>query len=89
MTRRDDVMRMAREAGITIGSPPHQFCIGDFCSIYSLERFAAVVAAAERERCAKEAAAIRDDYVATGSNKQACAADYIAERIRALKGGVE
>ena len=45
---RDDIIRLAREAGLTLSS---------FCrwSAYSddLERFAALVAAAEREACAK------------------------------------
>ena len=45
---RDDIIRMAKEAGLTLSS---------LCrwSAYSndLERFAALVAAAEREACAK------------------------------------
>jgi len=45
---RDDIIRLAQEAGLTLSS---------FCrwSAYSddLERFAALVAAAEREACAK------------------------------------
>ena len=45
---RDDIIRLAREAGLTLSS---------FCrwSAYSddLERFAALVAAAEREACAR------------------------------------
>ena len=45
---RDDIIRMAKEAGLTLSS---------FCrwSAYSddLERFATLVAAAEREACAK------------------------------------
>ena len=41
---RDDIIRMAREAGIIEG----------FDSVHpSIERFAALVAAAEREACAK------------------------------------
>jgi hypothetical protein len=47
---RDDILRMAREAGIAID--------GDFYAylapIDTLERFAALVAAAEREGCARE-----------------------------------
>jgi len=42
---RDDIIRMAREAGI---SQSHAEGMTDF-----LERFAALVAAAEREACAK------------------------------------
>lgn len=53
---REDVIRMAREAGFTDAS---------FCrwSAYTddLERFAALVAAAEREACAKVADEVGDD----------------------------
>ena len=80
MSRRDEVIRMAREA--FDGHDEAKDLIADAPEAF--ERFAAMVAADEREQCAKEAEAIRDDYVATGSNKQACAADYIAEKIRAL-----
>ena len=53
---RDDIIRMAKEAGLTLSS---------FCrwSAYSddLERFAALVAAAEREACAKLCDELRDE----------------------------
>jgi predicted metal-dependent hydrolase len=42
---RDDIIRMAREA-----SSEHDY---DFPNIFALERFAALVGAAEREACAK------------------------------------
>ena len=42
---RDDVIRMAREAGLRRFGPLNIDC--------ELERFAALVAAAEREECAK------------------------------------
>jgi hypothetical protein len=42
---RDDIIRLAREAS---GESDY-----DFPNIFSLERFAALVAAAEREACAK------------------------------------
>jgi hypothetical protein len=42
---RDDIIRMAREA-----SSEHDY---DFPNIFALERFAALVTAAEREQCAK------------------------------------
>ena len=52
---RDDIIRMAREAGLTLSS---------FCrwSAYSddLERFAALVAAAEREACVKVCEEMQD-----------------------------
>ena len=43
---RDDIIRMAREAG---------YIASQFTSITTLERFAALIAAAEREACAKAA----------------------------------
>jgi hypothetical protein len=42
---RDDIIRLAREA-----SNEHDY---DFPNIFALERFAALVAEAEREACAK------------------------------------
>ena len=41
---RDDITRMAREAG---------YIASQFTSITTLERFAALIAAAEREACAR------------------------------------
>lgn len=58
---RDDVLRMAREAGFQ-----HPDAVGD-CeefAYFDLERFAALVAAAEREACAKaceDQGAFRDE----------------------------
>ena len=91
MNRRKEVVRMAKDAGLGQHIPADRGMPGIWvgCDLSALERFAALAAAAERERCAKDAEAIRDDYVATGSNLQACAADYIAEKIRALKDGGE
>ena len=56
MVDRDDIIRMAREAGI---SDSHAFGMFDF-----LERFAALVAAAEREACAKvcDVLAVHPEY---------------------------
>ena len=79
--RRDEVIRMAQDAG---------FAISDRACDEAVDKYRSLIHASqrsERERCAKESEAIRDDYVATGSNKQACAADYIAGAIRALKDG--
>lgn len=45
---RDDIIRMAREAGVR--DDGHRF---EFSEYKYLERFAALVAAAEREACAK------------------------------------
>ena len=47
MTDRDEIIRMAREAGWTEYSLKHPV------EVERLERFAALVAAAEREACAK------------------------------------
>ena len=60
---RDDIIRMAREAGMLIPS----FRIGGglalgTCTVPDFERFAAIVAAAEREACAKVCEEIEDDY---------------------------
>ena len=43
---RDDVIRMAREAGL-----PYEYDTGRILDLKQLERFAALVAAAEREAC--------------------------------------
>ena len=44
---RDDIIRMAREAGGSIDDP------SDLLTLSNLERFAALVVAAEREECVK------------------------------------
>ena len=60
----DDVLRMAREAGagvaVTMSSPP-RIAAAEFRG-ESLERFAALVAAAEREACAKVCEGLADSY---------------------------
>ena len=45
---RDDIIRMAREAGL-----PYMYQTGEVANLGLVERFAALVAAAEREACAK------------------------------------
>ena len=47
---RDDIIRMAREAGALFDDDD---CLDD-CAVEIWARFAALVAAAEREACAKE-----------------------------------
>ncbi len=47
MLTQDDIIRMAREAGLCTWVVPPQGAVAQ------LERFAALVAAAEREACAK------------------------------------
>ena len=45
---RDDIIRMAREAGFD----PHDMSDDFTCNLMDIERFAELVAAAEREACA-------------------------------------
>lgn len=53
---REDIIRMAREAGCKpFRSPEHWDDVQVFATPDVLERFAALVAAAEREACAKVA----------------------------------
>jgi len=50
---RDDIIRMAREAGcIPVRHPEYDNDVQVFATPDELERFAALVAAAEREACA-------------------------------------
>ena len=53
---RDDIIRMAREAGIPL-DPKHPGWL-----LPHLERFAALVAAAEREECAKACEEKREEW---------------------------
>ena len=46
---RDDIIKLAREAGFD----PHDMSADFTCNLLDIERFAALVAAAEREACAK------------------------------------
>ena len=46
---REDIIRMAREAGFD----PHDMSADFTCNLKDIERFAALVASAEREACAK------------------------------------
>ncbi len=58
---KEDIIRMAREAGCKpFRSPEHWDDVQVFATPDVLERFAALVAAAEREACAKF---IEHDYV--------------------------
>ena len=53
---RDDILRMAREAGFVLSSNATGEAMGRFA------RFAALVAAAEREACAQVCVEISKDY---------------------------
>ena len=46
---REEIIRMAREAGFD----PHDMSDDFTCNLEDIERFASLVAAAEREACAK------------------------------------
>ena len=65
---REDIIRMAREAGIK------NDCDGIWCEADQLERFAALVAAAEREACAD----ICDQHASIEGIAQRCAAEIRA-----------
>ena len=72
---RDDILRMAREAGL---QQRHATPTEWWCWEGSIERFAALAAAAEREACAKVA-----DLVAREIDDTNGTATYIAAVIRA------
>ena len=71
---KEDIIRMAQECQL-IGMRPH------LDGIYqeSLERFAALVAAAEREACAK----VCEDFADQDSGPDGICTDYHARLIRA------
>jgi hypothetical protein len=68
---RDDVIRMAREAG----------CVDPMVFLASYERFAALVAAAEREACAEVCE--QEVCACCWSDDAQAAAEHLSERIRA------
>ena len=73
---RDDIIRMAREAQM-----PFYWATGEIPYLGRLERFAALVAAAEREACAKVCEENADD-LSEGDWDSACinCADHIRAR---------
>ena len=68
---KDEIIRMAREAGLADAN-------GVVHAAYQLEAFAALVAAAEREACAKVCDEINNDY-----DGEEVSASWIATAIRA------
>jgi len=63
----DDILRMAREAGISFGLPPDAYKEQVDGAIRRLTKFAALVAAAEREACARIAeTTVCDTHLPTG-----------------------
>ena len=71
---RDDIIRMAREAQL-----PYYFRTGEITNVEQLERFAALVAAAEREECAN----VCDSYDVAEDVNSCDTAEGIAIAIRA------
>jgi len=83
---RDDVIRMAREAGFDFNSLGVTFTSGYLDD--HLERFAALVAAAEREACAEGAEQIeREVFNAVGDPRVSEFKPKIAAAIRARGQG--
>jgi hypothetical protein len=60
---KEDIIRMAREAGFD----PHDMSDDFTCNLEDIERFAALVAAAEREACVQ----IIEEYRISGGNSVA------------------
>ena len=82
---RDDIIRMAREAGFTEGMAWLGEVLVWEAEPKNLERFAALVAAAEREACAKVCEALGNDALIDEMEYRAfCEAD---EAIRARGEG--
>lgn len=81
MTRRDEVIRMARAAGFVLSDNATDAAVVRF------ERFAALVAAAEREQCAKTCEALGHECHSEGRDDSE--AFDCADAIRALKDGEE
>ena len=77
---REEIIRMAREAGFD----PHDMSDDFTCNLEDIERFAALVAAAEREACAKVADSERyNTEMLLSMPAQSGAAFKIAAAIRA------
>lgn len=79
---RDDIIRMAREAGL-----PYMYQTGEVANLGLVERFAALVAAAERDRICKQIAQLHDALSMASSSNQtkprhATIAEWWADRKR-------
>ena len=89
---REDIIRIAREAGLRVGTNlSGVFLVGSpaeiglaYLTIEELERFAALVAAAEREACAKVCEDIDTEYEGEDVLATWCAA---AIRVRSEQCG--
>jgi hypothetical protein len=84
---REDIIRMAREAGATnVDAADPQCWVGAIAfDVEELSRFAALVAAAEREACAKVCEEYRDEWLKGRGRYEFMGegADYLADFIRA------
>lgn len=77
---RDDIIRMAREAGFVSA----EYWPNDFKGLAScVERFAALVAAAEREACARMCDGIALKYKHPDDVAERVASEWCADDIRA------
>lgn len=80
---REEIIAMARQAGLENYGPtpsaPYSYGIFVDC----VERFAALVAAREREACAKRCERVADDYIAANGRHAAAIAYECAVAIRA------
>lgn len=76
--KQSDIINMAREAGFEIGSVTGSIYASAPCQS-ELERFAALIAAAEREACAK----VCDARYMGDNNREDMEAKRCAESIRA------
>ena len=75
---RDEIIRMAREAGFgVIVQDDYEWLVEVPCATL-LERFAELVAAAEREECAKVCDALSNRYPDEGGDARSCAFDIRA-----------
>jgi hypothetical protein len=90
---RDDFVRLAREAGLPVSDKfdgiGYVWCSDEYPIDEQLQRFANLVAAAEREKCAKLCDALKnpiDDPLApVGQYESGCyiTAEFLADAIRA------
>lgn len=79
---REEIISMAREAGFEADEPAYDVWITDGYWADELERFAALVAAAEREACAAICDEMMRQLGEIGETIEAAGAGYCAEEIR-------
>jgi hypothetical protein len=79
---REDIIRMAREAGAAVGKPTPDAPEIIFSQCMDVERFAALVASAERKACAKLCEEMKT-YVGRNNAVTQSSANECATAIRA------